>query len=198
MATVRRYSVHKVPEDKVFKGQPKVIMDHLAKHPRSTVAEMAKVLTFEGSRQAPERVIAFYMTTFKKTGLVKAEEEVVEDTAGKAAEADSGEEDEADEDEQDENGEINEERLPVEERVAYHEELSAAEPSPGGKYDGLKMTEAVLRVLKSRKTANAEDIAKYLVENGYQAQPKQVTGALINLIKQGVAKKGDLNTYSLK
>ncbi len=200
MSTVRKFSVGKVPEDKTFKGQPKVIMDYLAQNPQSTIDQMAKGIgNFEGSRQTPERVISFYMTTFKKQGLVKVTEETVEDTKGEAAEADSGEE-EDDEEAEDENSgtEVNDEKLPAEERVIFHEELSAAEPSPGGKYDGLKMTEAVKEVLKRRKENRAEDIAAFLTENGYNASKQQVSGALINLVKQGVAKKSDLNTYSMR
>jgi hypothetical protein len=193
MATVRRFSIGKIPEDKVFKGQPKVIMDHLKAHPKSTVAEMAKVLTFEGSRQTPERVIGFYMTTFKKQGLVKAEEEVVEDTKGEAAEADSGEEEEDDEENEEEA--VREENLPMQERVEYHEELSADEPTPGGRFDGLKMTEAVRKSLELRTGMHtADELSAYLQENGYTASRNQVNGALINLVKQGVAKK-DGNTY---
>ena len=204
MAVTRRFSIGKVPEDKVFKGQPKVIMDYLKQNPKSTIDEMAKGIgSFEGSRQTPERVIGFYMTTFKKQGLVKAEETVVEDTKGKADEADSGDDDEDDEESEDEahasasDTEVNDEHLPMEERVEFHEELSAAEPSPGGKFDGLKMTEAVRKVLTRTAVAQKpEEIAEYLVENGYTATKNQVSGALMNLVRQGVAKKGEGNVFS--
>lgn len=200
MATERRFSIGKIPEDKVFKGQAKVIMDHLAKNPNSTVAEMTKAIgSFEGSRQEPDRVIAFYMTTFKKKGLVKVTEvATAEDTTGEAASADSGEEEEADEDETESNGVPLDEKLPEPERVEFHEELSAAEPSPGGKFDGLKMSEAVKKVLERGGINKPEDIAAYLTENGYTAASKNVQGALTNLVKQGVARKSDLGTYSIR
>ncbi len=198
MASVRRFTLNtgKLPEGFGAKGQAKVIVDHMRDNPGQTVGEMTKAIgKFEGSRQDPERVIAFYMGTWKKKGYVAvAEEEVAkEDTKGESDEADSGD----DEDEAEEDAEEGE-RLPMEERVEFHEELSAAEPSPGGKYDGLKMTEAVKKVLQRGGVNSAENIAAYLTDQGYTASKNQVSGALINLVKQGVAKKSDLNTYSIK
>jgi hypothetical protein len=203
MATQRKFTLNsgKLPEGHVFKGQAKIIADQLSANPGQTTAEMAKAIgTFEGSRQTADRVIGFYMTTWKKKGWVKVEEtEVPVDTAGKADEADSGEEDEDEEDDNEVNGgKPLDERLPEAERVQFHEELSASEPSPGGRFDGMKMSEAVKTVIQLGKAHTPENIASYLTENGYAAVKNQVWGALNNLVKQGAIAKSAEGTYDIR
>jgi hypothetical protein len=206
MATQRKFTFRpeKLPEGHVFRGQAKVIVDHLSKNPGSTTAEMTKAIgSFEGSRQTPERIIGFYMTVWKKKGWVKAQDtEVEEDTAGEAAEADSGEEEEAEDEEIVEAGEYHpslEEKMPLEQRVNFEDEMSAASPDDhGGKFDGLKMTEAVRAALKLIGENMPDTIAAYLTENGYTAAKNQVTGALIGLVRQGVVKKSSAGSYALR
>jgi hypothetical protein len=212
MATQRKFTFNaaKLPEGHVFRGQAKVIVNHLSANPGQTVKEMtAAIGSFEGSRQDPERVVGFYMTVWKKKGWVKAVDAevaevpvVAEDTVGEAAEADSGEEEEAEDEEIVEAGEYHpslEEKMPLEQRVNFEDEMSAASPDDhGGKFDGLKMTEAVRAALKLIGENMPDTIAAYLTENGYTAAKNQVTGALIGLVRQGVVKKSSAGSYALR
>lgn len=211
MATQRKFTFRpeKLPEGHVFRGQAKVIVNHLSQNPGQTVKEMTSAIgSFEGSRQDPERVVGFYMTVWKKKGWVKAEDVAVEeaaataqeeDTAGEADEADSGEEEEDVEDENNlDTGRPIEERLDLDERAQFEDEMSALSPEEhGGKFDGMKMTEAVRTAFKLIGRNTPENIALYLVENGYTATKNQVTGAVLGLIRQGVVKKIGDGSYDL-
>ena len=201
MATTRTYSLHKVPEDAKFRGQQALIIEDLKTNPNSTTKQIADRIKGKlETRQDPERVVGFYMSTWKKKGLVAvAEVETPDDenTDAQGEPEDGDEEDEEDEDEPAASGE----GLSLDERNELETEMAASAPEEhGGKFDGLKMSEAVKRVLhlKNLKLSDAESIAAYLTENDYPATKNQVSGALMNLVRTGVAKKSDLNTFSIR
>lgn len=199
VAKQRLFSVGKVPEGTKFGTQASLIMDSL----RQTSPQSLKALTdsVKGrlqTRQDPERVVAFYMSTLKKKGIVTVTE--IEDPAseGKAStkskkQVEDGEDDEEleDEDADDEDG-VPVTKLPMDDQVTYHEELSAAEPSPGGKFDGLRVQEAVKKVLESGRPFDVPGVERYLEEQGYPTKKGSVNLCLANLVRQGFAvRRGD-------
>lgn len=225
MASMRRFTMNfgRLPEGHVFRGQAKVIVDYLRENPGQTVGEMTKGIgVFEGSRQDPERVIGFYMTVWKKKGWVRVTEappvdlETAVNTAPAAGvpsrEPQTEDEDidlDEDEDEEDEDvddedledvngGKTIEERLTPDERVQFEEEMSAASPDEhGGKFDGLKMTEAIAAVLVIKNGISKDEILQYLNDNDYAATKQQVQGALTSLVRQGVVKMNEQGQYDL-
>jgi hypothetical protein len=204
MARERAFSIGKIPEDKKFGGQAALILDSLRKnHPQTVKSVAGDIKAKLQTRQDPERVVAFYMSTWKKKGIVTATEVEVPDTEGKASTASKKktetDDEEADEDDDDdtENGAVQEERLSMDQRVELHEELSAAEPSPGGKFDGMRATDAVKAVLKMGKLTIPADIEMYLQEHGYPVKKGTVQASLANLVRMGAARRdASNNTYT--
>lgn len=207
MASERQFSIGKIPDGQKFGGQAQLIMESLrAKSPQSVKSVAADIKDRLTTRQEPERVVAFYFSTWKKKGIVKMSEvEVPDEEGGKestkpAGQVEDGGDDETeeeDEEDDDENsaGEVNEEKLGDEQRVELHEELSAAEPSHGGKFDGLRPSEAVLKVLQDGKHNKAADIEEYLKSHGYESKKGGVATSLANLVRQGAARKEKDGSY---
>ena len=164
---MRAYYKGMIPEDKIFKGQGKLIMDALGEHdsPKSTTTLSRDIADKLITRQPVERVVAFYMSVWLKKGYVKFVD-LSEPSGG--------------------SGDENVSTPKATPREVRHESVL---PDLGGK----KLSEAVLAVLEFKARAlDVREITQVLNDHGYDFQTNQVQSAVQNLVKkEAITKVGD-------
>lgn len=186
MAIARAYSLGKIPEDQKFRGQAKLIIDVMSEDvakAKTTPVIAAEIKDRLTTRQDPERVVAFYMSVWKKKGWVKVNEVTVDQPqAAAASEAESAPQN------------VHEEVGPVaaDNHAAVNMEVAVAEIETLPDLHGMKLSEAVVAVLTFRdESLSPEDITKFLNDNGYEFAINQVNSAIQNLIRKGTVTKTD-------
>jgi repressor of nif and glnA expression len=172
--------------------------------PLTTSQITAKIKDRLITRQDPERVVAFYMTTWKKKGIVQLHEvteQVVTTTASVEPEP-AGQDSHVDSD-----------NPPIEEAP---EPQPGTEPPPAGDQplestpltgaeapvslpdlSGMKLSTAVEEVIKFKGAPlDASGITAILNSHGYEFKENQVNSALQNLVKRGAVAKDDSGLYA--
>jgi hypothetical protein len=209
MASVRGFVLtDKVKADEVFKGQQGLIMGVLRATGASplTVGQIADQIKDRlETRQEPERVVAFYMSVYKKKGLVQVMELAGEESPnGSAAEgegesAEDPDDDEVDEEEVDEEEEEGQEASSTPSAPPQPEAMTAFELSP----IGMSVSDAILWVYDSPNNERGEEyldegvIITRLEDVGFKspASPHvpvglaSIRGALQNLARRGEVRR---------
>ncbi len=182
MATTKGYKIGKLPPEQVFRGQAKLILDKMSTTEAKTTSSIADAIKSElVTRQNPERVVAFYMSVWKKKGWVTSGDVTV--SAGEAAESEAAEA--APHSVQEEVG-----GLDADTHAAARDEANAASaasftPDAFPDMKGRKLSEAVLEVLAyNDKSMDVEEIVKFLASKGYDFRENQVSSAVQNLLRQ--------------
>lgn len=173
---IRAYYKGVIAEDQKFRGQARLIIDQLANATDAASAVTTKALADAIkpaliTRQDPERVVAFYMSVWKKKGIVRL---VEVDTPGTSDTSDtsdgSSEPVVAAEDAPDQVGTI--------------AEALQSEGFP--QLEGKKLSQAVLDVMAWRGgPLVTEGIVTLMAQHGHPVKDAQVNGALQNLVKRG-------------
>lgn len=169
---------------KGFTGQGALLWAVLTDVPQTTPVLAGLIKERLITRQDPERVVVFYVSTWKKKGFVKevtAEGTVVEQP-------------------------VSDEPSPAEVEAV----TKVAEPRTGPQgvpaqgstlpnLQGKKLSEAVLAVLEFKaKALDVPEIVEVLNKNGHPFTSSQVTSAVQNLLrKESVVKVGDTNKIAL-
>jgi hypothetical protein len=184
VARAKRYELNETElGEQKFKGQAQLVVRSLLdKHPQ-TAQEIADDIKEKlTTRQDPIRVVAFYLSTWKKTGLIVVAEEETPVTTGAVAEdpvaADNVREELAGRDTERELAELEE----TPERVEQFD------------YVNTPLTEAVYAVTKNvlADPASPKVIAEELVVLGRSVTAKQVSDATRRLVEKGrLVKVGD-------
>jgi len=182
----------KVAEGK-FGIQATLILSAMSEtEPRSTPSITKAIVERLVTRQDPERVVAFYMTVWKKKGIVKQHdisepipppqpEDTKVETAANVEET------------------VTEEPEMSSAESAFHpetdteSEMPEATPAILPNLSGLKLCDAVVEVMKFRgRAVAAADVVTTLNENGYEFRLNQVQSALQSLqTKNTVVRSGD-------
>lgn len=213
MATLRTFSIKKLPKDHEFRGQQKLIVDFMQENPQSTILQITDGIKGKlETRQAPDRVVAFYMSVFKKKGWIV--EELVATEAETTTNGDVAAEEGISVDEMDLEGEEDEETEEVTEAQVDSDDAASTGANIMERMEAmaeadleahairleqtLRVSVAVLKALTAHgEPATADDIVTLLGEKGYEAKRVQVVGALSNLMKRGVVRRSG-TTFELQ
>ena len=186
MAIARGYILD-VPEGQQFRGQAALIVEAMKASPDTpkTTAEIANAIKAKlQTRQEPERVVAFYMTTWKRKDWVKVQNVEVTDSVAQTSNA-------ADTAPQN----IHEEVAPIEadKHTAIQTEVAVNAIHEFPNLRGKKLSEAVVAVIEYKaKNLTIGEITQVLNDNGYDFRENQVVSAVGNLVRQErVVKHGD-------
>ena len=199
MASVRTFSVKRIPDEKKqnLRGQQLLIVNFLEKNPNSSIPAIANGIKADlQTRQDPERVVAFYMSTMKKKGWISVAEAQADEattTGDVAAEEDDDDEDLDDEEEGDEaevdadsaasTGATEEERM----AAAAEADLEAHSIRLN---ESMKLSDALTTLMtKMGGTGSIGDWQERLQSHGYTARRESIQGALSNLVRRGVVVK---------
>ena len=208
MAIVRMFTL--TPKAKGdYKGQQKLIIDAMtaAKRPLSTPQIAEEIAGSLQTRQDPQRVVAFYMSVWKKKGMVAVSEVDAEVPAGSAAEgegedAENGDEDEAEDAEGDDaeaeeetgDGRTTETISAADIQTVTAEEL-VGEVTPVTLH-GASVSEALLFVIKKEGACTAIKVIEQLDSMAYVSpgtgRPvgvENIRGAAQNLVRRGELRK---------
>lgn len=193
MAITRTFTLKTLPEDVVFRGQQKLIVDHMKANPGQTVEQIAEgIKPSLQTRQDPSRVVAYYMTTWKKKGWVAVQG--VESPEGSTAEtADvspvpDDDDRESDDESSDGDAAIDEESAistgaSIEERAEAAHEADLQAHSIRSE-ESKTVSERVLDQMVGPGPFFAGDLASYL-----GLKNNQVLSALGNLVRRGQVRK---------
>lgn len=206
MASVRTFSVKRIPEDKKnqLRGQQLLIVNFLINNPNSSIPDIANGIKADlQTRQDPERVVAFYMSTMKKKGWVAVQEAQADEatTTGDVAAAE-GTDDEFEEEDEAEDAVIDEDSASstgatLEERAAAVAEADLEATSIRLQQD-MKVSDALVKLMtKLAEPGSIGDWQEKLRAHGYEARRESVQGALQNLVRRGVVHK-DNNMYEVR
>lgn len=177
MARARLYELGDLGDQK-FKGQAALIVKALQDKSPQTVAELAEVIAKDlVTRQDPLRVVSFYISTWKKRGLIKAVDGEPEPTTEPNAETDepitSG---------PDEMPGVSE---PTPEEQHAHEVLATC-----------SIRDAVIQVLDLvGHPMTPQAMASTLQVHGRTVTANQVADAARKLLRRGELKRFDDGTY---
>lgn len=198
MVTLRTFTVRKLPKDREFRGQQKLIVDFMIANPQSTIPQITQGIVGKlETRQAPERVVSYYMATMKKKGWVVEEAVTVETTTAGDVAAEEGvsvDDVVADDEEELEDATINEEDAAStgatkEERMEAIAEADLVVTSLQIE-QSMRVTDAILHILTGVQVGlDVETLIEMLNTRGYIAKKAQVLGALNNLIRRGVVRR---------
>jgi len=191
MARARAYVLGNIPADQKFRGQAELILNALkaGTEPMTTKAIADVIVSKLTTRQDPERVVAFYMSVWKKKGWVKVSEVDVTDAEAKS----SNDADNAPHSVNDEVGGVD-----ADTHNAVNMEVAVETANEFPSLEGKKLGEGVLLVMQHvGKPADAAGITDFLNAHGYDFKVNQVTSSLGNLLRQGrISRDGDLYTIA--
>jgi hypothetical protein len=190
MASIRSYYLGTIPEKQVIRGQAALIIAALQgttkEKPKTTVELAVEIKPGLITRQEPERVVAFYMSIWKKKGWVRSVDISATGDTAKQVTAVEGQPQNVHE-EMGTSVSANEHRDASME-TAVEEAHQKQLPDLRGK----KLSEAVNAVLEHLdKNLSPEDITLFMNKNGYEFTNQQVTNACSTLVKKKMAKQVD-------
>lgn len=186
MAIARAYFKGNIPEKQVFRGQAALILTAMSsatdKDTALTTAAIAdKIKADLQTRQDPERVVAFYMSVWKKKGWVRAVDVTTSESEAEASNA----ADSAPQSVQDEVGGID---ADAHNEIQMEVAVEAASTLPDLR--GKKLSEAVFEVLNHKGLPmDTIAITDFLNKNGYPFTLNQVNSAAGNLLRKEMVKK---------
>lgn len=185
----RAYFKGVIPEKQVFRGQAALIVAAMATATSADTAKTTMTIAKEiekdlTTRQDPERVVAFYMSVWKKKGWVRAVDVGGPDSVPEPVNSI-----------QDEVGGVH-----ADDHMAakMEAEVEAAHTPSLPDLKGRKLSEAVVEVLKFLGVASTpEKIVATLNSHGYEFQLNQVNSAIQNLFKKELITKTALGSVEL-
>ena len=192
MARTRTFTLKPLPEDKQFRGQQALIIEHMKANPGSSIEQIADGIKPKlETRQDPTRVVAFYMTTWKKKGWVAVTEVEPE---GSAAEGEGGETEQEEDDAEFDNGDSETEDAVIDEEsvkstgATVEERMEAAHEAD---------MQAVAIRTEEKKTVSGQVLdllgagQQYAgdIASALGLKNAQVMGALSNLVRRGQVRK---------